>query len=488
MLFDIINTYDDKTIAHLKQVWEDIIIELAKQEDAKKIVSFLGKCCVLWIDETKQKIHIGIPNDFVASQVEKFFKKSLQKAMQDSYDNHYSPNFVIYTELQSWEHQLQTTIKHLLPQGNETPTFSLEEPTISKELSDHFGILFDPQYTFARFIVWSYNELAYSAWHAIAQKPWEVYNPFFIYGNVWLGKTHLMQAIGNYIIEHDKNKVVLYLPTSTLIDKIIEWVKKWTLAQLQQKLQDVDVLMLDDIQFLAWKERTQEIFHNIFNEFYTSKRQIILTSDRAPKELTTLEARLQTRFALGVVADIKQPDLETRIAILQAKIAEKWVQLDPEHIELIAQTVQSNIRELEWALNIIATRSTLLNKPISQNDIIDALSTLGYKQQRTSHHQTQAQHVAEWFDGVVTHIANHYGLLVSDMIGTKRTQDVSRARQLAMYIAKTHFQWSLQKIWAYFWWKNHATVIYAIETATTQLNEDKHLQKYYTLLIKTFDL
>ncbi len=484
MLFDIINTYDDKTIKHLKSLWDAILVDLSKNEDSKKIVSFLGKCCVLWVDDQKHQLHIGIPNDFVAQQVQKFFKKSISNSIKETFDSHYTPNFVIYTELQSGNHQLQSDLKKVVPtQEKETPQIVLSEPSVTKELTKHFGILFDPQYTFERFVVWAHNELAYSAAQAIAQKPWEVYNPFFIYWNVGLGKTHLMQAIGNYIIENDDKKVVLYLPTSTFIDKIISAVRKGNLGQLQTRLKEVDVLMLDDIQFLAWKERTQEIFHNIFNEFYAEKKQIILTSDRSPKELTLLESRLQSRFALWLVADIKQPDMETRMAILQAKLNEKDIQLDSEHIELIAQTVNSNVRELEWALNIIVTRVTLLKKEVTNKDIVDALSTLWYWWVVPS---AATASYSNRYDDIVSYIANHFWLLKSDIIWPKRTKEVARARQLLMFIAKKHFERSLQKIGNYFWWKNHASVIYSIETCDRLIKRDSVIKNAYLACKKEF--
>jgi len=490
MLFDIINTYDSKTISHLKSLWDAILVDLAKHEDSKKIVSFLGKCCVLGVDDTKQQIHIGIPNDFVAQQVQKFFKKPINKAIKETFDSHYHANFVVYTELQSGTHQLQSDLKKVVPtqQTKETPETLLSQPSVTKQLTNHFWILFDPQYTFDRFVVWAHNELAYSAAEAIAQKPGEVYNPFFIYWNVGLWKTHLMQAIWNYIIENNKEKVVLYLPTSTFIDRVIDAVRKGNLWQLQTRLKEVDVLMLDDIQFLAWKERTQEIFHNIFNEFYSAKKQIILSSDRSPKELTLLESRLQSRFALGLVADIKNPDTETRMAILQAKLKEKDIQLEPEHIELIAQTVNSNVRELEWALNIIVTRVTLLKKEITNKDIVDALSTLWYTwvQLQGATHAWSHTHpnatkgsTANRYDAAVTYIANYFWLLVSDITWPKRNKEISRARQLLMYIAKQHFQRSLQKIWNYFGWKNHASVIYSIGTCEELLKNDVVIKTAY---------
>jgi len=463
-----------------------IIQHLIKHEDAKKIAGFLSKCCVLGTDEQKKQVHIGIPNQFIESQVKKFFKKPITAAIQETFETQYTPHFVIYPELQTGEHKLQLAVTNLLPKtAPKLPEIQLDKD-ITKELGNYFGILFDPNYSFDRFVVWSHNELAYSAAQAIAQKPGQVYNPFFIYGEVWLGKTHLMQAIGNYIIQNDPDKVVLYLPTSTFIDRVISAVRKGALPQLQQKLHEVDVLMLDDIQFLAGKERTQEIFHNIFNQFYADKKQIVLTSDRPPKSLTLLEARLQSRFALWLVADIKAPDLETRIAILQEKLKEKALDMDSKHLELIAQTVNTNIRELEGALNIVVTRLTLLNKELTDTDIIDALATLGFTWvQNETTWKTPTPTPTAWsahsqYESIVTYIASYFWLLVSDLTGSWRQKEISRARQLCMYIAKKHFSWSLQKIWNYFWGKNHASVIYAIKTCEEALTKDPQLSGVYT--------
>lgn len=493
MLFDVIDSYDKQTINHLCSVRRGIIQDLIQHEDAKKIAWFLAKCCVLGTDENKKQVHIGIPNVFVESQVKKFFKKPITNAIQATFEPSYKPNFVIYSELQSGNHALQIAVTEMLPNSANKKTPDIQfDATITKELGNYFGILFDPQYSFERFVVGSHNELAHSAAQAIAQKPGEVYNPFFIYGEVGLGKTHLMQAIGNYIIDNNPDKVVLYLPTSTFIDKVINAVRKWSLGQLQQKLQEVDVLMLDDIQFLAGKERTQEIFHNIFNQFYADKKQIVLTSDRPPKSLTLLEARLQSRFALGLVADIKAPDLETRIAILQEKLKEKALTMDVRHLELIAQTVNTNIRELEGALNIVVTRLTLLNKELTDEDILEALQTLGFKKVpkprkgKSSSSLTGTAH--NTYEAIVTYIAEYFGLMVSDLTGSWRKKEISRARQLSMYIAKKHFSRSLQKIGNYFGGKNHASVIYAINICEELLETDPQLSGVYTEVKSEFGL
>lgn len=264
---------------------------------------------------------------------------------------------------------------------------------------------------------------------------------------------------------------------------------------LQQKLQEVDVLMLDDIQFLAGKERTQEIFHTIFNEFYSKKKQIVLSSDRPPKELTLLEARLQSRFALGLVADIKTPDTETRMAILQSKLKAKGQMLDADLLQVVAEVVDTNVRELEWALNIVMTRKLLLGDTITPEHVRDALATLWFEATTTPPHQSEwntiphyttldaiPNHTTNWpkkFDHILVALCEAFDLQKELLLWAKRTKEYSRVRQLAMYIAKQHYQWSLQKIWDYFWWKNHASVIYAIRQCEELLKNDERIKSVY---------
>jgi len=239
------------------------------------------------------------------------------------------------------------------------------EKRFNKEFSDYFGILFESQFTFDRLVTWSHNELVASAAQAVAESPGQAYNPLFIYGGVGLGKTHIMQAIGNHIIQTQPEKVVIYLPTSKLIDEIVKGIRKNKLGQLMSKLDQVDVLLIDDIQFLAQKEKTQEIFHNIFNDFHMKKKQIVITCDRPPKTLNDIAERLKSRFSLGIVADIQTPDLETRIAILASKADQKEIHLPIEFLEIIAKHITTNVRELEGALNLIITKAKLTNKELS---------------------------------------------------------------------------------------------------------------------------
>ena len=345
--------------------------------------------------------------------------------------------------------------------------------------------MFEKHLKFANFVVGAHNQLAHSAAVAVAQDPGSAYNPFFIYGDVGLGKTHLMQAIGNSIIEAHPDKVVVYLPTSKFIDQVINAVRFNKLDALKQKLDEVDVLMLDDIQFLAGKEKTQEIFHTIFNDFHSKNKQIVLTSDSPPKELTLLEPRLQSRFSLGLVTDIKAPDMETRIAILETKCKAKATKLDRELIELIAMHVASNVRELEGALNIILTKQKLLQQAVTKEDVLESLQTLGIGIDNPQAEQLKPGAVSvsgiakpisqlSTFDDIVQYVATFFDIAVNDIRGSSRKKEISQARQLLMYIAKTKFNRSLQKIGDYFGGKNHATVIYAIKTCQATLQDSSH--------------
>ena len=517
MLIDIIADYSTETKDHLKSVWTEIIKFLDAQHDSKKILTFLSKCAVISIDEQAQTVHLWVPNDFVLSQVNKFFKKPLADAVHTSYNADYSLNIVSHPELQNGHHDLQIEVKKHLSWSLETKQTPVMDPRTTTALSNYFGILFEKKYTFNNFVIWANSELAASAAQAIAEQPGEVYNPFFIYGDVGLGKTHLMQAIGNHIIQHDPDKVIVYLPCTKFIDRIIHAVRFNKLDNLKQKLEEVDVLMIDDIQFLAGKDKTQEIFHNIFNDFYAKGKQIVITSDESPKALTLLEPRLQSRFSLWLVADIKRPGLETRIAILQSKAQKKDIQLETSHIQMIAESVDTNIRELEWALNIVMTKKQLLKRDLTEQDIFDSLDTLGIQDvkkvnvQQVSPPDIQSESTpspsddaggvvgtrwmtkserALWGGGLgwgwwnipntsvsayekkLEAIANYYGLQVEQLKGNRRTKELSFARQCAMYIAKTQFNRSLQKIWNFFGGKNHSSVLYAIKKFDAHIKEN----------------
>jgi len=475
MLLDIVAWYDDATKDSLRALRKDCIGELEKHHDPRKILSFLNKCAIIWLDEKKQLVYLGVPNEFVAQQVKKFFFKALNTSIQKTYNEQFSLQLYTYADLQQWDHELQLPLKQLLD-IKEKKELAHVDTSVKAKLESYFWILFESKYRFSNFVVWATNELAHSAAVAISAEPGTVYNPFFIYGEVGLGKTHLMQAIGNEVMEKYPEKTVLYLPTTKFIDEVVKAIRKNNMWALIERLDQIDVLMLDDIQFLAWKDKTQEIFHNIFNEFHSKQKQIIVTCDQPPKSLTLLEARLQSRFALGMIADMKTPDTETRIAIIEAKLKKKGEHLATEFVSYIADIVDTNIRELEWALNIVLTKKKLKKSELTLPDIIDSLTTLGFQDKKTNNTSSQSNHSQNTtpthrldttsqtsrLELIIQKIALHYDIAAGDIIWSSRKKEVSFARQMSMYTAKKYFNRSLQKIGNYFWWKNHASVIYAI--------------------------
>ena len=299
-----------------------------------------------------------------------------------------------------------------------------------------------------------------------------------------------MQAIWNQIISTQPDKVVIYLPATKLVDEIVQALQHNKMSTLMRKFDDVDALLIDDIQFLADKDKTQEIFHNIFNEFQSRKKQIIISSDRPPKELLHIEPRLKTRFALGLVADIHAPDYETRIAILQSKLEIKQESIDSELLSIIAQHITTNVRELEWALNILLTRKNLSWKEISEDDVYACLWTLWYS---TQHHMSTFDAVNQnWksiknFDTMVEMVANYYSISVAEIKSDSRKKEITTARQILMLIAKKHFRRTLEKIWMYFWGKNHATAIYAISNIEKKLKSDEDIQQDYKIFTERLE-
>lgn len=485
-MLDIISNYSLETMTTLRDLREQIIMEVAKTEDSKKILSFLSKCAVISIQEEEKAIWIGVPNEFVIQQVKKFFSTPLQHAVQEIYAPGYKLQYSSIPLL-SEDHPLHADLKKLLHIENKTKPWL--ETSVKQELSEYFGILFEKKYRFDNFVVGANNQLAHAAAQAVATEPWTVYNPLFLYGPVGLGKTHLMQAIGNSIIEQHPEKTVLYLPTSKFIDQVITAIRQNHLGRFMEQLSQIDVLMLDDIQFLAGKDKTQEIFHNIFNEFYSNNKQIVITSDQAPKALTLLEARLQSRFALGLIADVQAPDHETREAILQMKLKIKWMTLSDEIISFLATHITSNIRELEGAINILLTHQQLMHETPTLIHAQQALQKMGITEKQQSSTPTVAiQHYDQQsipqgnYNDQVEHIlwavANHFGIEAGLMLGAGRNKEISQARQLAMYLIKTKLGRSLQRIGDYFGGRNHASVIYAIQICEQELQEKPQLRKF----------
>lgn len=366
---------------------------------------------------------------------------------------------------------LNTIINCLQSVSNSTITAKI---VIDSELSNEPKIKsskknnLNPKYIFETFVRGKSNELAYAAALAIAEAPGQTtYNPLFLYGGVGLGKTHLMHSIGNYILNQSPNSKVLYASTETFTNELINSIRERKNQEFRNKYRDIDVLLIDDIQFLSDKEGTQEEFFHTFNTLYDANKQIVISSDQPPKEIKTLENRLRSRFGCGLIVDITPPDFETRSAIVEKKAELDHIKISPEVTKFIAKNIASNIRELEGALNKVAAYSKLTNTQITLELAENALRDLISEAARPDI-------TVEFIQEIV---ANYFNITVEDMRGKKRTQNIAYPRQIAMYLSRKLIDTSLPKIGEKFGGRDHSTVIHGCEKIFKELENDIELKK-----------
>ena len=324
----------------------------------------------------------------------------------------------------------------------------------------------NPKYTFDTFVVGAANRFAHAASLAVAEAPAKSYNPLFIYGGVGLGKTHLMHAIGHYVLEHHPDKNVMYLSSEKFTNEFINSIMENKAENFRNKYRNVDILLVDDIQFLAGKEQTQEEFFHTFNTLHEENKQIIISSDRPPKEIPTLEDRLRSRFEWGLITDISPPDLETRIAILTKKAkAEGLTDISNEVMHYIANQIDTNIRELEGALVRVVAYSSLVNEDINTELATEALKDIIPNNQPKMITPKIIQNV----------VADKYDLKLSDFLSKKRTRAIAYPRQIAMYLTRELTELSLPKIGEEYGGRDHTTVIHAHNKIIKELETDENL-------------
>lgn len=333
------------------------------------------------------------------------------------------------------------------------------------------------RYTFDRFVVGGGNQLASAASTAVAANPALAYNPLFLYGGVGLGKTHLMHAIGNTILEDFPEKRVAYVPSEQFTNELVTSIQQGTMAEFRRRYRRMDLLLVDDIQFLKGKERTQEEFFHTFNALYDAHKQIVLTSDRPPKELLGLEERLVSRFEWGLVADIKAPDYETRVAILQKKAADDALTLDAEVIDFIALSCTSSVRELEGAIIKLLAFSSLKNQEITLGLAETALHGM-FGSQDQGRGRLSAERIREV-------VAKEFGVAPEGLSSKRRTKDLTVPRQVAMYLIRELLDLPLVQIGAVFGGRDHSTVIHSINKVENGLDTDPTLRNYVQEIRKT---
>jgi len=438
--------------SHPNEQWQQVLSILQKRVSKPSYETWLiSTRAVVFTDST---VVICTPNNFARDWLENRYTKHIKEAVYDYSGKQIELKFIIESDDEPEESGAPST--PVTPAAKAKPI--AEEP---------FAHMMNPKYTFDTFVIGAGNRFAHAASLAVAEAPAKAYNPLFLYGGVGLGKTHLMHAIGHYVLEHNPSARVMYISSEKFTNEFINAIRDNRGESFRNKYRSIDVLLIDDIQFLAGKEQTQEEFFHTFNALHEERKQIIISSDRPPKEIPTLEERLRSRFEWGLITDIQPPDLETRIAILRKKARAENLDIPNEAMVYIANQIDTNIRELEGALIRVVAYSSLINEDITSHLAAEALKDIiPSSRPRVITIQDIQQKVGEF-----------YGLKIEDFKARKRTKSVAFPRQIAMYLAREMTDFSLPKIGEAFGGRDHTTVIHAHEKISEAIKADQELYK-----------
>lgn len=429
---------------HLTETWEKAINIIKGELTEVSFNTWIKSINPISLENNSLKL--AVPNDFTKGILESRYKDLIVNALKLLTSKKYNIDFIVTTEEKIEKNH-----------NNEKSNIVV---------NDEMSTMLNPKYTFDSFVIGNSNRFAHAASLAVAESPAKAYNPLFIYGGVGLGKTHLMHAIGHYILHNNPKSQVVYVSSEKFTNELINSIKDDKNVEFRNKYRNIDILLVDDIQFIAGKERTQEEFFHTFNALYEANKQIIISSDRPPKEIPTLEDRLRSRFEWGLIADIQAPDFETRMAILKKKADVEKLNIPNEVMVYIATKIKSNIRELERALIRIVAFSSLTNKEISVDLASEALKDI------ISSKQTRQVTI----DIIQEVVANYYNLKIEDLKSARRTRNIAFPRQIAMYLSRKLTDMSLPKIGEEFGGRDHTTVIHAYEKISNNLKKDESLQ------------
>jgi chromosomal replication initiator protein len=440
----------------IKEIWEKTLNTLKGELTEVSFNTWIKSIEPVALSDTT--IKLGVPNNFTKDILENRYKDLIKNSIQAVFNKSYNIEFFILSE---------EAVELATPKR-------LKEEKSTLVVNDEMSATLNPKYTFDSFVIGNSNRFAHAASLAVAESPAKAYNPLFLYGGVGLGKTHLMHAIGHYIQNINPKSKVVYVSSEKFTNELINSIKDDKNVEFRNKYRNVDVLLIDDIQFIAGKDATQQEFFHTFNALHEANKQIILSSDRPPKEIPTLEDRLRSRFEWGLIADIQPPDFETRIAILKKKADVENLNIPNEVMVYIATYIKSNIRELEGALIRIVAYSSLTNKEISVELASEALKDI-----ISSRNAKQIT-----IDFIQDVVSSYYGLKIDDFKSSRRTRNVAFPRQIAMYLCRKLTDTSLPKIGEEFGGRDHTTVIHAYEKISQSLKKDEALQDSIAELTK----
>ncbi|MBQ5349339.1 MAG: chromosomal replication initiator protein DnaA [Phascolarctobacterium sp.] len=442
-------TYD------LAEVWIRFTEKFSESASAQVMDTWINP--IMPLEVTDEYCKVAVKNSFFKRFIEEKYSKTIESILSSIMEKNI--RLIIEAPEQAEEKQIIPEIK--VADEPIKPLFNVEKEEEAAESN------LNPKYVFENYVMGNSNRFAYAAAQAVANNPATTYNPLFLYGGVGLGKTHLMHAIGNRIKQNDPTMKVLYISSENFTNEIINSIYNKNTEAFRKKYRNIDCLIIDDIQFLKGKEQTQVEFFHTFNDLRDSNKQIIISSDRLPKEIETLEDRMRSRFEQGLIADIQPPDLETRIAILRQKAANDKIEMPNDVLTLLATSITNNIREIEGVYTKIVAYSSLMDVPVTleiTKKILDDMGNIVQVKQIT-------------FESITQAVAEHYRIKLDELFNKKRTQNIAYPRQVAMYLCRELADMSYPRIGELFGGRDHTTVIHAYEKISNKSKEDSKLQK-----------
>ncbi|PLX96377.1 MAG: chromosomal replication initiator protein DnaA [Desulfuromonas sp.] len=434
----------------MDKIWKDTVEQLRNVLTEQNFNTWITP--IDFIELEKETIRVQVPNRFFSDWI----KENYKEIIQDILKKISGVNYIVKIEIKKKELHKKITKKQEIKDDKETKV--KKEKDIKKEIR---ASNLNPKYTFDEFVSGSSNQFAFAAAMAVAKNPASIYNPLFIYGGVGLGKTHIINAIGNSLLKESKNIKVCYYTSEKFMNELINSIRYGKMDEFRNKFRSMDILLIDDVQFIAGKERTQEEFFHTFNALYDSHKQIVVTSDKFPKEIPGLEERLRSRFEWGLIADIQPPDVETKQAILNMKAENNGIKLSEDVSYFLASSITSNIRELEGYLVRIGAYASLTSTPLTLATVKELLKDILVEKNKEIS-----------IDEILKAVCNHYNVKLTDIKSSKRLKTLVTPRQVGMYLARTMTASSYPEIGDKFGGKDHSTIIYAMKKIEKMLKDD----------------
>ena len=444
-----------------EEIWKAVLGEMELSLSRANFTTWFKNTFI--ISRDKSSVLISVPNGFIKEWLENKFNRKILDSIRTHTPEVREVKYAIGRP--KIELMKQDFAKMLLDNGSEDKTETVQDTDVDKQTN------LNKKYAFESFVVGSNNELAHAAATRVTKELGKLYNPLFLYGGVGLGKTHLLQAIGNKVSAENKDRKVLYISAERLTADIVEAIGNNTIDELKNRYAKLDLLMIDDIQFIAGKTKTQEIVFSTFNELYGKNKQILLSSDRPPQAIPAMEERLRSRFQGGMIADVGAPDFETRLAILKLKLLEKNSSLDEDTLVYIATHIQKNVRELEGALNRVVAFSQIYNRTPDMKEVKNILNTY----LNTPYRKTSPQ-------VILKSVADFYSISSADLIKRSRKKEVVKPRQVAMFLLREETKLSFPEIGQKLGGRDHSTVIHACEKIKKEVSVDESLKQELVLI------